>query len=85
MSNGTKVYEGAEIAFEKLSPRNGDTMVISFPADIDPDQMVEFGIEMDSVIPEGVTVLCLRGGMTVELLSEENMNSVGWYKMGTIQ
>ena len=83
MSDGTKVYEGAEIAFEKLSPRDGDTMVISFPADIDPNQMIEFGYEMDSIIPEGVTVLCMRAGMTVELLSEEEMNSVGWYKMGT--
>ena len=85
MSNGTKVYESAEIAFEKLSPREGDTIVISFPADIDPNQMVEFGVEMDGVMTAGVTVLCMRAGMTVELLSEKDMNSVGWYKMGTIQ
>jgi hypothetical protein len=47
--------------------------------------MEAFAAGLNKLIPEGVTILCLREGMTVELLSEENMNRIGWYKMSTKQ
>lgn len=85
MSDGTHWRDKLSLAFKRLSPKDGDTMVVNFPPDIAHEQMVEVADALNEQITGNVTVLCLREGMTVELLSEEDMNAVGWYKMGTIQ
>lgn len=85
MSDGTHWRDRISLAFKRLSPKDGDTMVVSFPPDVVHEQMVAVADELNEQISDGVTVLCLREGMTVELLSEEDMNALGWYKMGTIQ
>lgn len=78
--DGYKVYDTAQVAFQKLSPSDGDIMVIKFPADIHPEQMQAFGEGLQGQIPDGVTVLCTRSGMEIENIPETAMNQMGWYK-----
>jgi len=81
--SGYKIYDKAEIAFEKMQPADGDIMVITFPADVDPNQMAMFGENLNQLVPEGVTVLLTRSGMKVELMKEAEMNKLGWHKFDT--
>jgi len=82
-NSGYKIYDKAEIAFEKMQPSDGDIMVITFPADVDPNQMAIFGENLNQLVPEGVTVLLTRSGMKVELMKESEMNKLGWHKFDT--
>ena len=77
------VYDSAMIAFEKLTPRDGDIILIHFPDDIHPAQMVEFSEQLQPMIPEDVIVLSVRKGMTVNQISEIEMNKLGWYRFDT--
>ena len=79
--DGYKVYDTAQVAFQKLEPTDGDVMVIKFPADIHPAQMEAFGAGLQGQIPDGVTVLCTRSGMDIQNFSEAEMNANGWYKL----
>jgi hypothetical protein len=79
--NGYKVYDTAQVAFQKLEPTDGDVMVIRFPADIHPMQMQKFADGLQGQVPKGVTVLCTRSGMEIENFSEAKMNALGWYKL----
>ena len=85
MSDGTQWKDTLSLAFKRLRPKAGEIIVVNFPPDVAHEQMDVVAQELKEQLQEGVTVLCLREGMTVELLSEEDMNSIGWYKMGTIQ
>lgn len=83
MDNGYKIYEQAEIAFKKLKVNDGDIIIITFPSDIEPKQMELFGKQISPLIPEDVTVLCTRSGVTVETLPKDVLNAAGWYKFDT--
>lgn len=85
MGNDMQWRDRISLAFKRLSPKEGDTMVVSFPPDIAHEQMEMVAVALNEEVSDGVTVLCLREGMTVELLSEKDMNALGWHKMGTIQ
>ncbi len=78
-----KTYDQAEIAFKKLKVSAGDIIVITFPSDIEPKQMEMFGEQINPLIPEDVTILCTRSGVTVETLSKDVLNAAGWYKFDT--
>jgi len=78
-----KTYDHAEIAFKKLKVNAGDIIIITFPVDIEPNQMQLFADQLNPLIPEDVTVLCTRSGVTVETLSHETLNKAGWYKFDT--
>jgi len=82
-SDGHKIYDRASLAFQKLSPKDGDVIVISFPADIEPLQMQLFAEGLQPHIPKGVTILCSRSGVTIQNLPEAEMNALGWYKFDT--
>ncbi len=77
--------EQISLTFQRLSPKSGDVVVVNFPPDIIHERMVEIYEPLNDELSDGITVLCMRSGMTVEMLSEEAMNTIGWYKMGTIQ
>ena len=78
-----KTYDKATLAFQKLSVREGDVIVISFPADIEPAQMQLFAEQLQPNIPEDVTILCTRGGVTIQNLPEAEMNKMGWHRFDT--
>lgn len=85
MSDDAQWQEKVSLAFQRLSPKHGDTMVVTFPPDIAHERMSAVAEALNEEVSDGVTVLCLREGMTVDLLSEKEMNALGWHKMGTIQ
>ena len=83
MEDDYKVYNKATIAFQTLSPHAGDVVVITFPDDIHPTQMQLFAEQLQPTIPDDVTILCTRAGVTVQSLPEAEMNKMGWYKFDT--
>ncbi len=83
MTDKINEYEKAQLAFQKLEVRAGDVVVVTFPVDIEPIQMEEFGLQLQPYIPEDVAILCTRQGVKVETLSEIQMNQMGWYKFDT--
>lgn len=80
MVDNYKAYDKATLAFQKLSPHEGDIIVITFPDDIQPQQMQLFAEQLQPQIPDDVTILCARAGVTIESLPELEMNNLGWYK-----
>ncbi len=80
MNDGYEVYGTATLAFKKLSPSDGDVIVIKFPTDIHPEQMQLFCNNLAPEIPEGVTVVGTSGGMEVENIPEDEMNKQGWFR-----
>ncbi len=79
-------YEKATIAFAKLSPKKGDFITITIPANTDPRQaeMVAIMLQeaLEDNLPEGVHAIVLQGDIRIEDLSKEVMASHGWYKIG---
>jgi len=80
MADGYKIYDQAQIVLDKINPVEGDVIVISFPNDIEPAQRQAFAESMQPIIPDDVTILCTREGVTVENFPESQMNKLGWYK-----
>lgn len=78
-----KIYESARLAFQKLNPKPNDVIVIKFPDDIHPEQMAAFAEGLQEYVPDDVTVVCSRASVEIEQLSEEQMNSRGWYRCRT--
>ena len=83
MEDDYKTYDKATLAFQKLDPKEGDIIIINFPNDIHPAQMQLFAEQLQPQIPEDVTILCTRAGVTVQSLPEAEMNKMGWYKFDT--
>ncbi len=83
MSDGYKIYETATLAFQKLSPVDGDVIVIKFPADVEPMQMNLFCENLADEMENGITILGTRSGMEVEQVPESQMNKMGWYRFDT--
>ena len=83
MEDDYKIYDNATLAFQKLDTREGDIIIISFPDDIHPNQMQMFAKQLQPHIPDDVTILCTRAGVTVNSLPESEMNKMGWYKFDT--
>jgi len=83
MPDGYRTYDKATLAFQKLDALPGDVIVITFPADILPEQMQSFAEQIQPNVPEDVTILCTRSGVTVESFPEARMNELGWYKFDT--
>lgn len=78
-----KTYDHATLAFKKLSPHKGDIIIISFPDDIHPQQMQLFTEQLQPQIPDDVTILCTRAGVSIKKLPEIEMNKLGWYRFDT--
>jgi hypothetical protein len=80
-NNPYEIYEKARIAMKRLEVKKGDIVVVYFPSDIDPAQMHVAAEHLRDVAEEvGTSFLCMRYGMTVENISEEQMNQFGWYR-----
>ena len=78
-----EIYKKAQIAFKKLSPKDGDIVVIKFPDNIHPQQMETFAEHMDGIIPEGVTIFCTRSAVEIDCLPKQELNDLGWYNINT--
>lgn len=82
MSNHTKVYEQARVAFQKLSPTNKDVLLVRLPDDIDALQAELLAEIFQPLAKEfGCSVVFTRAGIDIEMFSEAAMNELGWYKL----
>jgi hypothetical protein len=82
MSNHTKVYEQARIAFQKLSPTNKDLILVRLPDDIDPVQAQLLAEILQPLNKQyGCAIVFTRDGVDIELFKEAAMNELGWYKL----
>lgn len=81
MSDVTKIYEQATVAFERLRVEEGDTILINFPADMNPAQMHSVSIVFEALRDKyQCDIIGLTQGITVDCISEEDMNKLGWYR-----
>jgi len=76
-----KFYDQARVAFQKLSPQEGDTIAVSFPKDMAMEQIYSVVTYLQEVAKEfNCAVLILGQGISVEVLSEEEMAKHGWVR-----
>lgn len=78
------VYNQAQVAFQRLSPKEGDIIAVYFPDDIHPQQMALVAEEIQHHVPDGVAVACLRKGVQMELLDERQMEELGWVRISKV-
>ena len=76
-----KFYEQARLSFQRLSPKKGEIVVVTFPADMSMQQIHATVTFLSQLGDEfGCAVICLGQGVTMEVQSEEEMNALGWYR-----
>lgn len=81
MSDITKVYEKVTVAFEKLKVEEGDTIIINFPTDMNPTQMHSVSMVFETLRDKyQCDIIGLTQGITIDCISEEDMNELGWYR-----
>ena len=77
----SKTYDQAKIAFQKLSPKEGDVVAVMFPADIAHEQMALVAQMLQPLTEEtGCSIVCLREGIQLHQIPEEKMNELGWFR-----
>ena len=79
-----KGHETARIAIEKLSPKSGDIVVITFPNDILREQMKQFAKDLNENLKEtgndDIVVMCMKGGMQASVITEKYLNEAGYFR-----
>lgn len=79
-----KFYEQAKVAFQKLSPKKGDTITVSFPKDMPMEQIYSTVTYLQQIAEEfSCAVMILGQGVEVNVLSEEEMAAHGWVRAET--
>lgn len=76
-----KFYEQAKVAFGKLSPKQGDTITVSFPSDMPMEQIYSTVTYLQQLAEEfSCAVMILGQGVDVSVMSEEDMAKHGWVR-----
>ena len=76
-----KFYDQARVGFLKLEPKKGDVIAITMPVDMAYEQVLATVTYLQEIAEEfGCNVIILSQGADVQLLSEEDMNKLGWYR-----
>lgn len=76
-----KVYDQAKLAFQKLELNEGNVVVVHFPHDIVHEQMALVAGQLAEYSAEtGITIMCVRQGISIEELPEHIMNENGWFR-----
>jgi len=76
-----KIYDQAQLTFQRLRPQPGDVVAVSFPDDIVHEQMTKMADIFQTFAKEyDITVICLRQGITLQHVPEHRMNELGWFK-----
>jgi len=79
----TEIKNDLRVSFQKLSPKEGDIVVMRFPQGSSSEERVFLAetlsqLNDQGVLPESVAILILPEGYNIEALSEDQMNSFGW-------
>lgn len=81
-----KFYEQAKIAFEKLSPKEGDTITVTFPDDMPMEQIYSTVTYLQQLADEFTCgVIVLGQGVEISTIGEEEMAKHGWVRSNTNQ
>lgn len=76
-----KFYTQAKVAFLKLEPKEGDVIAITLPVDMAYEQVLSTVTYLQDVADEfGCNVVILSQGADVQIIPEEEMNKLGWYR-----
>ena len=78
-----EIKETARLSFKKLSPKAGDIITVTIPADMSGEAAMGLASLLGDYVPEGVQALMLQEGVTLDVLTEEEMNTVGWTRIRT--
>ena len=77
----TKFYEQAQVAFKKLSPKEGDTIAVSFPKDMAMEQIYSVVTYLQQLAEEfSCAIIILGQGVELNVISEEEMAKHGWVR-----
>lgn len=75
-------YDQARVAFQRLQPEPGDIITVTLPTDIIHEQMVALAEVLQPLSNEhDCSIIFLRSGVTVEILTEQHMNNLGWFRL----
>lgn len=81
MSKPEKFYDQARVAFQKLEPSEGDVIAITMPVDMAYEQVLATVTYLQEIAVEfGCSIVILSQGADVQILPEEEMNKLGWYR-----
>lgn len=79
----TEVKDQLRISFQKLSPNEGDVIVMRFPKGSSSEErgyLAEMLAQLNDqkLLPPNIAILILPEGYNLEVLSNDQMNSLGW-------
>lgn len=76
-----KFYEQARVSFRRLSPKEGDTITVSFPEDMSMEQIYSTVTYLQQLAEEfSCAVIILGQGVDISVMNEEEMAKHGWVR-----
>ena len=79
-TQGEKFYKQARLAFQKVSPKPGEVVAVTVPADMSAIQVTAMMDILQQLTEElDCKAMVLSQGAQLTLVSEESMNQMGWY------
>ena len=73
------------LSIQHLEPKDGDVIIVTFPNDVLREQMDLFAQGLNENLKAtgniaDVTILCVKGDVNVNLVTEEVLNEAGYYR-----
>ena len=81
MKKGKQKLNEIGIEIQKLSPKDGDIIVLKFSKDISNGEMKEKLNRIKKYLPSGISVLALIGDVKINCINERYMQHMGWKKI----
>lgn len=75
-------FKKVQIQMQKLSPTNGDVLVITLPPETLADEAQYFaeGLKKELLNDVQVAILITRNNTKVDMISEEQLNQMGYFR-----
>ena len=89
MSNKTNqeveedILDHARLVFQHFSPKEGDIVAITVPETMRLEQSIKLAEIIKKAVPPGVQAMMLLEGVTMQVMTEEEMNANGWMRIPT--
>ena len=75
-------FKKIQLNIKKLTPQDGDVLVITLPPETDAMAAQEFaeGLKKEMLQDVQVTIIITRDNTEVDLISEHQLNQLGYYR-----
>lgn len=75
-------YKKVQLQLKKLSPTDGDILVIALPPGTDAEQATEFAQGVKDHLPDGadIVIMITRDDTKIDLISEAQLNELGYFR-----